>query len=138
MSLRDDLAGVLARDPRYHINAYLFLFEAIDFTKTRKRRRQRDRRAARVKGPIAHHVTGAELCEGARDLLLQQYGLLALTVLHQWGLRSTSDFGEIVYNLIAAGDLEKSPTDSRADFDDVYDFDAAFRREFVLMLDDVA
>jgi uncharacterized repeat protein (TIGR04138 family) len=138
MSLRDDLAGVLARDARYHINAYIFIFEAIDFTKTRKRRRQRDRRAARTKGPIAHHVTGAELCEGARDLLLQQYGLLALTVLHQWGLRSTSDFGELVYNLIAAGDLEKAPTDSRADFDDVYDFEAAFRREFTLVLDDVA
>lgn len=138
MSLRDDLAGILARDPRYHLHAYLFLFEAIEFTKTRKRRRQRDRRATRARGPISHHVSGVELCEGARDLLLQQYGLLAITVLNQWGVRSTSDFGEIVYNLIAAGDLEQSDSDSRDDFNDVYDFETAFRHEFVLVLDDVA
>lgn len=138
MSLRDDLAGVLARDPRYHVQAYIFIFEAIDFTKTRKRRRLRDRRTPRTKGPLSHHVTGAELCEGARDLLLQQYGLMAMTVLNQWGIRCTSDFGEIVYNLIAAGDLEQSPNDSRADFDDVYDFESAFKHEYVLVLDDVA
>ena len=29
MSLRDDLAGVLARDPRYSIHAYAFVFEAL-------------------------------------------------------------------------------------------------------------
>ena len=63
---------------------------------------------------------------------------MALTVLRLWGIRSTSDIGEIVYNLIASGDLEKTPTDSRVDFDHVFDFDAAFRRDFVLELDEVA
>ena len=61
-----------------------------------------------------------------------------MTVLNQWGIRATSDLGEIVYNLIASGDLEKSPSDSRADFDLVYDFDVALRRDYVLALDDVA
>ena len=32
MSLRDDLAGVLARDPRYSIHAYAFVFEALEET----------------------------------------------------------------------------------------------------------
>ena len=40
MSLRDDLAGVLARDPRYTIQAYAFLFESLEFTKSRKKRSQ--------------------------------------------------------------------------------------------------
>ena len=53
-------------------------------------------------------------------------------------MRSTSDIGEIVYNLIASGDLKKTPTDSRADFDNVFDFEAVFRRNYVLALDDVA
>jgi uncharacterized repeat protein (TIGR04138 family) len=139
MSLRDELAGVLARDPRYSIHAYAFIFEAIEYTKNLKKRVQA-RTRSRGGRPLkkSRHVTGRELCEGARLLALSHYGLLAMTVLNQWGIRSTSDLGEIVYNLIRSGDLEKSPNDSRADFDHVFDFEVAFRREFVLALDDVA
>jgi len=138
MSLRDELAGVLARDPRYSIHAYAFVFEALEYTKKLKKRalaraRPRVRRTSRMR-----HVTGRELCEGARVLALSHYGLLAMAVLNQWGIRATSDFGEIVYNLIASGDLEKSSSDSRADFDHVYEFEDALRRDVVLALDDVA
>jgi uncharacterized repeat protein (TIGR04138 family) len=143
MSLRDELAGVLARDPRYPIHAYVFVFEALEHAKalkatkvrTRAPRGQTRTQSARRPGG---HITGRELCEGARDLALRQYGLMALAVLAQWGIRSTSDLGEIVYNLIAAGDLEKTPTDARSDFDHVFDFESAFRRDYVLALDDVA
>ncbi|MHC5544626.1 Minf_1886 family protein, partial [Singulisphaera rosea] len=63
MSLRDDLAGVLARDPRYPIQAYAFVFEALEFTKTQKKRSQ-GRGRSRPKGFAAsRHVTGRELCE---------------------------------------------------------------------------
>lgn len=137
MSLRDDLAGVLARDPRYSIHAYAFVFEALEYTKrTRRKARARDRRTPKL--DYSQHVNGRELCEGVRDLALKQYGLLAVAVLGQWGLRSTSDIGEIVYNLIASGDLETTPQDSRADFDGVFDFEAALRRDYVMPLDDVA
>jgi uncharacterized repeat protein (TIGR04138 family) len=141
MSLRNDLAAILARDPRYTIQAYLFIFEALEFTKSRKKKKpgQRGRSGARsVSPPEPRHVTGRELCEGARALALEHYGMMALTVLSLWGINSTSDLGEIVYNLIAAGDLEKTPADSRTDFDDVYEFEEAFRRNFVLPLDEVA
>ena len=53
-------------------------------------------------------------------------------------LMSPSDLGEIVYNLIASGDLEKTSTDSRSDFDDVFDLEQARSRDFDLALDDVA
>ena len=43
-----------------------------------------------------------------------------------------------LYELIASGDLEKTPSDSRQDFDNVYDFETAFRRDYVLALDEVA
>ena len=136
MSLRDELAGVLARDPRYSIHAYAFIFEALEFTKNLKKRAQARSREGQT--PRRRHVTGRELCEGVRLLALSHYGLLSKTVLNQWGVKSTSDLGEIVYNLIRSGDLEKSPVDSRADFDNVYDFETAFQRDFVLALDDVA
>ena len=138
MSLRDDLAGVLARDPRYTIQAYAFVFEALEFTKS-SRKRPKGRARGRVKSSErSRHVTGRDLCEGLCRLALDHYGLLALTVLNLWGIRSTSDIGEIVYNLIASGDLEKTPSDSRSHFDNVFDFEQAFRQDFVLTLDEVA
>jgi len=138
MSLRDDLAGVLARDPRYSIQAYAFVFEALEYTKNLKQRAQARSRSRDKDSARTQHVTGRELCEGARKLALSHYGMMALTVLNLWGLRATSDIGEIVYNLIASGDLKKAPTDSRADFENVYDFETALRRDYVVALDDVA
>jgi uncharacterized repeat protein (TIGR04138 family) len=136
MNLRKHLAAVLAGDARYTWQAYLFLFEALEHAKTRKQRaKTRVRERRRAAGRESHHVTGPELCEGARDLALQQYGLLARLVLSQWGIRSTSDLGEIVYNLIAAGHLEKTESDRRSDFDGVFEFESAFSRSDVLLLD---
>jgi uncharacterized repeat protein (TIGR04138 family) len=140
MSLRNSLARVMARDPRYSIQAYAFVFEALEYTK-RLASRPPARRAGRTRQRASaetRHVTGQDLCEGARKLALESYGLMALTVLRLWGIRSTFDIGEIVYNLIASGDLEKTPTDSRSDFDRVYDFEKAFHHDFVLQVDEVS
>jgi uncharacterized repeat protein (TIGR04138 family) len=138
MSLRNDLARILARDPRYTIHAYAFVFESLEFTKGLKKRTQGRVRGRTRPSASSQHVSGRDLCEGARRLALEHYGMMALTVLKLWGIRSTSDLGEIVYNLIASGDLEKTPTDSRADFNNVFDFEHAFRRDFVVALDEVA
>jgi uncharacterized repeat protein (TIGR04138 family) len=138
MSLRDELAGVLARDPRYTIQAYVFVFEALEYTKTLKKRIHTRAKSRGGRAGASRHVSGRELCEGARLLALSQYGFLAITVLAQWGIHSTSDIGEIVYNLIASGDLERAPDDSRADFDCVFDFEDALKRDYVLAMDDVA
>ena len=138
MSLRHDLAVVLARDPRYTILAYAFVFEALEYTKSLKKRSHGRVRGRATASASTRHVTGRELCEGARRLALEQYGLMALMVLELWGVRSTSDIGEIVYNLIESGDLEKTPSDSRSDFNNVFDFEHAFRRDFVLALDEVS
>ena len=138
MSLRNDLAGVLARDPRYPIQAYAFTFEALEYTKALKTKSKGRARPRSRPGSATRHVSGRELCDGARQLALEHYGLMALTVLKLWGIQSTSDFGNIVYNLIASGDLEKTPADSRSDFDRVFDFEDAFRRTYVLALDEVA
>ena len=73
-----------------------------------------------------HHVTGQQLCDGIRQYALSQFGLMSKTVLNSWGIHSTSDFGEIVYNLINVGVLKKSPQDRRSHFDGVYDFNEAF------------
>ena len=133
MSLRDQLPRIIACDPRFGIEAYAFVLEALDHARLHKlkplaRDRDEAERPGRpsesptreVPAPTAQahrgHVTGRELCESVRKLALSQYGLLAATVLAHWGIRSTSDIGDIVYNMIATGDLEKTPSDSRARF----------------------
>lgn len=136
MSLRNGLAAILARDPRYTYHAYDFVFEALEYTKNLKKQ-SKSRGRGRAKA-APRHVTGHDLCEGARRLALEQYGMMALAILKLWGIRSTSDIGEIVYNLIQSGDFEKTSSDERSDFDNVFDFEVAFQREFVLRLDEVA
>lgn len=72
------------------------------------------------------HVSGEELCWGLRDLAVQNWGLMAPAVLQNWGIRSTRDFGKMVFSLIDQGLLAKQPDDSIEDFDNVFDFDTAF------------
>lgn len=133
MNLRKDLVDILARDPRFSIPAYQFVMDALDgLEAARRRERKFARRRAKGKAPLPkgwqQPVTGPMLCKAVRDLALRQFGLMAKTVLNYWGVRSTSDIGEIVYHLIAVGDLQASEGDRREDFDDVYDFDEAFTR----------
>ncbi len=148
MNLRDQLARVIARDPRYTIESYAFVLEALREARNQKlkrKRRKRDQERAVGGRKPAHaavpgappgdpsgHVTGRELCHAARRLAVGYYGMLAITVLDQWGIRSTSDIGEIVYNLIASGDLDRTPNDQRSDFDHVFDFAKALRPKSLL------
>ena len=130
-AFRDQIGRVIARDPRYALEAYAFVLESLHLARDRKLREAR--RAPRTPGArgrkkaASGHVTGRQLRLAARRLALRDYGLLAAAVLGHWGLRSTSDIGAIVYNLIASGDLDKTPSDRREDFDDVFDFDVDFR-----------
>jgi uncharacterized repeat protein (TIGR04138 family) len=74
----------------------------------------------------SRHVSGQQLCMGLKDLAVLKYGLLARTVLNHWGIRSTADFGTLVYSLIDRGELRSSSRDSIEDFKDVFDFADAF------------
>lgn len=72
------------------------------------------------------HVSGQQLCLGLRDFALSQYGMLARTVLSRWGVRTTDDFGKIVFAMIDAGLMRRSDDDNFEDFSGVYDFHEAF------------
>jgi uncharacterized repeat protein (TIGR04138 family) len=103
---------VLKKDPRYTLEAYRFVYEALDHTIQKIGERR--------------HVTGRELLEGIRELAHRRFGPLAKTVFGCWNIRSTSDFGAIVFNLVEAGLMSKTEEDSRDDFQNGFDFDAAF------------
>ena len=107
---------LLEQDKRYAREAYEFISDALTHTVSKRPRRR--------------HVTGAELSDGIREYALAQFGPLARQVLRNWGVTSTSDFGEIVYNLIAADVMGKSEGDRREHFDNVYAFETAFEDGF--------
>ena len=65
-----------------------------------------------------------------RQYAHEQYGYLAKNVLNHWSIYSTSDFGEIVFNLIEIDQMRKTPNDHREDFDNVFDFDEGFQQNF--------
>jgi uncharacterized repeat protein (TIGR04138 family) len=122
ISFEEALARILAKDPRYHPDAYFFVREALDHTQKTVAKDTRGR---------IRHVSGQELLGGIRDFALQQFGPMAKTVLDEWGIRCCADFGEIVFNMVEVDWLAKTDKDSRADFATSYDFDEAFRKPFL-------
>jgi uncharacterized repeat protein (TIGR04138 family) len=117
----EGLELILAKDPRYHHDAYLFIREALDYTQKAIIKENRGQ---------LRHVTGQELLGGVREFALSQFGPMTITVLEEWNVRTCQDFGEIVFNLVEAGLLAKTEKDSREDFRDGYDFTDAFLKPF--------
>jgi uncharacterized repeat protein (TIGR04138 family) len=120
-SFQQGVEAVCAKDSRYHADAYYFLREALDFT------------VKSLKKPgtgAQRHVSGRELLDGWRQCALQEFGPLALTVMHAWGVHRTEDIGELVFNLVETGRLGKTDKDSRADFAAGYDFQEVFAKPY--------
>jgi uncharacterized repeat protein (TIGR04138 family) len=132
------IARLLEEDRRYTIEAYVFIYEALQYAQTVLKMGAGQPSEPLLPEPLEEeepagpqrHVTGQELCEAIRRYALDQYGYMAKTVLNSWGIHATSDFGEIVFNLIRIKQMRKTPADTRVDFDNVYDFDVAFKQEF--------
>src|SRR5512143_854058 len=95
---------ILAKDSRYHRDAYHFLREALDHTQQQATKQ--------TKGP--HHVTGQQLLGGIREFALQQFGPICRTVFAEGGLNNCQYLGEIVFNMVEVGLLAKPENDSRA------------------------
>jgi uncharacterized repeat protein (TIGR04138 family) len=102
----------VAQDRPYRVEAYEFVMRALDFTLSNL--------------DELRHVSGGELVDGIRLFARQEFGPLAKHVLNQWGVYSTRDFGEIVFDLVAQGVLAKTDEDRIEDFDDRFDFRSEF------------
>lgn len=125
------LRTLLAEDPRYKFEAYQFIREALQYAQ--EHLPELSQAACVGESSSAQrprHITGQQLCEACRLYGLEQYGFLTTMVLGKWGVHSTSDFGEMVYNLIRIEEMRKSESDRREDFDDVYSFNEAFEPSF--------
>lgn len=114
--LRREIEDIAAEDGRFTPEIIKFVYEGLGFT---------------VKNYLDEpsHVTGQMLCQGLRDYAIETWGNLAKMVLNSGGVRSTRDFGEIVYLMIENNWMSAQPTDNIEDFDNVYDFESAFTQD---------
>lgn len=120
-NLEDDIKKIVAADPRYPYDAYVFVQEALKHTQRALGRNKTDEK----------HVGGKELLEGIRLYALKNFGPMVPTMLEEWGIHTCEDFGEIVFNMIKHQVASKRESDSVDDFKGGYNFYDAFRKPFV-------
>src|SRR5271154_912810 len=93
VGFNEGIEAVVAADPRYDRESYIFLRDALDYT-IKQRKKKED---------ASRHVTGQELLEGVRQYALLEFGPMVVTVFSYWGIQRCDDVGEMVFNLIRAG-----------------------------------
>lgn len=141
-------APLLRRDSRYSFEAYTFVLEAMEFAREelgmgREAETENAEESLDSYGNVnpatcgQKHVTGQQLCEAIRLFALRQFGNMARCVFKQWGIMSTSDIGEIVFNMIDLRIMMKTPADCREDFDSVYEMDKGLRFDFSRAMRDI-
>jgi uncharacterized repeat protein (TIGR04138 family) len=121
-----EIVGLICKeDTRFDRKAYDFIRLGLDNT-VKELKKKETTRSGR-----SRHVSGPELLEGLRVYALEQFGPLAQTVLHSWGIQRCGDFGDIVFNLIEYNVFSKTDNDRREDFSDIYTFEDAFVKPFL-------
>jgi uncharacterized repeat protein (TIGR04138 family) len=110
------LEEIAEKDPRYRLEAYTFVLSGLGYTMKRLKR--------------SGHVSGQELTEGLGEYAVQEYGKMARTVMEHWGIKTTEDFGHIVFILIDHNLLGKTAQDRIDDFRNGFDFKEVFDTAF--------
>jgi len=119
LGLEEQIQEVRSRDPRYGQPAYFFVLEALDYTIANLGRYDR--------GGRERHVDGTELAQGICQYAIFRFGPLADRVFARWGVRSSGDLGEIVFNMVECGLLNSRPDETKEDFDGAFDFGERFQ-----------
>jgi len=127
---RRTLEEIVRDDGSFPLNAYLLVFQALDYTaKLYGKKRLSEDESER-------HVTGQQLLEGLRRMALDEFGYLAKTVLEQLNVLATDDIGRIVFFLVEHGLMGKTERDNMEDFVGQYDFERAFDGGFTFAVED--
>ena len=107
----DAVKTVIIQDNRYDVGAYYFLKDALDFTV---------KRVMDSNDGEHRHVSASELIHGFRDLALQEFGPMASTMMSEWGIKTNTDIGVMVFLLIEEGAFGKQDSDTAEDFTNVF------------------
>jgi uncharacterized repeat protein (TIGR04138 family) len=114
--MKKDLEKIASEDGRYNPKGVLFVYEGLGYTLKNYTNEPQ-------------HVSGQTLCQGLKEMANKRWGRLSKLVLNNWNIKSTRDFGEIVYLMIDHKWMSAQPTDTIDDFDNVFDFEEAFKNK---------
>ena len=117
MKMKKNLEKIAKEDGRFSPRIIRFVHEGLNYT-------------AKKVVDEPGHVDGQKLCEGLRQLAIEKWGRLAMLVLSTGGIKTTRDFGEVVYLMIKHKWMSAQQTDSIEDFNDIYDFKTVFKDQF--------
>ncbi len=117
-NLAEAINAITAQHPEYHKDAYFFFDRAMN--------------AAVEQCEEGEHVSAFQLHLSYCRLADLEYGPLATNVLSHWGLKSSSDLGKLISNLLEAGVLGKQKEDSPDDFDEFPPFDEVLDTLFLM------
>lgn len=115
--------SILQDDSRYAAGAYVFVRMALDYTVKNIRSKYPKR--------VDRNVSTRELLDGVKDFALESFGPMTMTLFEEWGVHTSRDIGEIVFNLVKVGALRKTDDDKIEDFDGVFDFCEVFEKPFL-------
>ena len=106
----DDFADILAKDQRYNARAYALVSDVVHF----------------LSGEQNRHVSGEEVLDEFKERALDLFGPMTYTVLDEWGVHSTEDIGEMMFNLVDARRIGRGEHDTQDSFAGGYDFKETF------------
>jgi uncharacterized repeat protein (TIGR04138 family) len=110
--VREGVERIVEKDRRFGKDSYLFVMQALD----RVMRHLREPR----------HISAQELLNGIQTEARSQFGPMAQSVFHYWGIHESLDFGHVVFNMVHAGILAKQESDTLSDFKNDLFFERLF------------
>lgn len=109
------LFSIKEKNVKYPEKAYLFAFKILkDLAKNNKNQQK------------SENIKAANLLITFRNYALNEFGPMTASVLQEWNICSCRDLGNVIFDLVNAGVLEKDETDRIEDFEEIYDFNEAF------------
>ena len=101
----------------YPAEVHLYVLQGLEFAKQHV---QRD-------ATNAGNFDAVDLCWSLHDLAMRRFGESARDRLAAWNVKTTRDFGNVVYQLIEAGFMRADKGDAIEDFDNVFEFANEFK-----------
>ena len=105
----DTFEDIVGKDHRYDGRAYALLMDCVHYL-----------------GKDGRHMSGADILDEFRERALDQYGPLTYDVLTEWGLSTTEDIGEMMFNLTEGRRVQKDDNATPESFVGGNDFKEAF------------
>ncbi len=120
------ISQYIIEDPRYPVEAYYFLRSAFDDTQRKFEEESREKGDA----DAPRSLSASELTQGFLDYAIFQFGPMAAFVMREWGIITTSDIGNLVYNLIEMKIFSENEGDKKSDFDNLFDLEAELKKAY--------